>query len=460
MTLILLASLLALSSAVALVDWRRGWLMAIVCGVLQDPARKMTAGTPVVMTFSIVVVYAMILFAAQRTVRQSLSEVSQRFPRLYLTGVMFFFFLILAAITGLFTYGVALWKVPALSLFIYLAPIPAVLLGYAYMHREEGLVNFFRFYAVITSVALIGTVLEYMEVQFPALGLVALPGSYIRHIPGVQIRLLSGFYRAPDIMGWHAATLTAIAIYMALRGGLKARSWPWMLAAGWGFFNCMISGRRKGVYMVAVYAIVLIWRYFNRLKFSQIMALVLVGLTLTLVVREISTDEKSSVYARGASTTRGELTQRLEGGLFETVRQFGVMGAGLGTATQGVRHLLGSDTNVGWQEGGLGKLAIEVGIPGLIAAAVLAYVLFRTLFRISAFPDEPESSQLLRVALLAMVVANVVNFLASAQAYSDAVLTLLTAFFLGNLLGTTALSERTAPAPAKAPAMTPATAPA
>jgi len=55
--LILFLCLLALAALVALVDWRRGWLLAVVIGILQDPARKLTPGTPVEMTFSILAVY-------------------------------------------------------------------------------------------------------------------------------------------------------------------------------------------------------------------------------------------------------------------------------------------------------------------------------------------------------------------------------------------------------------------
>ena len=54
----------------------------------------------------------------------------------------------------------------------------------------------------------------------------------------------------------------------------------------------------------------------------------------------------------------------------------------------------------------------------------------------------PGSSQFIRVTLFAIVAANVVNFMVSAQAYSDAMLTLLSAFYLGCLLATTVLDER------------------
>ena len=451
MFLILFMTLLAFSAAVALIDWRRGWVLAVVCGVLQDPVRKMTAGTPVVLTFSIVAVYGFVLLGAQQTLIRMYNDFSRRFGRLYNAGTIFFLFLVLAAITGLITYGVALWKVPALSLFIYSAPLPAILVGYAYISDEETLTRFFRFYAVLTSIALIGNVLEYYNFAHASLGLVGRPGLYIRHLPGIQIRMLSGFYRAPDIMGWHAAMLTAISTYLAMRGRLKLRSWVWFAPAAWGFLHCVISGRRKAVYMVAVFAGVFVWRYFRRLTTAQVVVLAFVGVAFAGVLYNLAANERSRTYTEGAVASRGEVFERLEGGVIETIRQFGIMGAGLGTATQGVQHLLGPTQNVGWQEGGLGKLAIELGLPGLLAAMFLAFVLMRMLLIISGAPDEPGSSQLLRAALFAMVVANIVNFLASAQAYSDAVLTLMTAFILGALLGTARLGDAAAPAAATEP---------
>ena len=50
------------------------------------------------------------------------------------------------------------------------------------------------------------------------------------------------------------------------RAGTGLRAWPWFFATGWGFFNCLISGRRKAVYFVVVFAAVFVWRYFVKLK--------------------------------------------------------------------------------------------------------------------------------------------------------------------------------------------------
>jgi hypothetical protein len=442
MITILFAAVLVFSAVVALVDWRRGWLMAIVCGVLQDPARKLTPGTPPIMTLSIVVIYLIIIMARQRSLKDQGAEMMRRFPSVYTSSLVVFVTLLLAAVNGLFTFGMALWKVPALSLFLYLIPIPAIILGYMYPLREQHIVNFLLFYAVITTIALIGTPLEYFNFRWAALGMVALPEGFIRQMTGLEIRLLSGFYRAPDVMGTHAATLAAIGIAMSLRTQMR-RAWVWLAVAGWGFFNCIISGRRKATYMVVVFTLVFVWRYIRRLTLTQAFAYGVLVVAMVIVVQKMKSDEAASVYVEGAAiTSQKEVWQRLEGGTGATIEQFGFFGAGLGTATQGVRHLTGNDQNVGWQEGGVAKVTMELGVPGLLAATVAGIVLLILMLKISRFPDEAASSQVVRAALFGLVVAHVVNFIVSAQTYSDAVITLLAAFFLGNLLATPALEER------------------
>jgi hypothetical protein len=350
--------------------------------------------------------------------------------------------LVIAAFNGLFTYGFDKWKVPLLSFGTYVAPLIAILFGYTWLQREELLYQFFRWYSVITSAALIGTVLEYFRVSSRLLGMVGFEGDFIRHLPGIQIRLLSGFYRSPDIMAWHASTLTVIGIAMSLRYGLAKQSLLWSAAAGWGFLNCMIAGRRKAVYYIIVFAAAFLWRYVRRIKSAQLFGMLGVALVIALIVRSLAEGQQTSIYATTAMASQEELTSRIEGGIGETFEQFGYLGAGLGTATQGVRHLLGTDLNIGWQEGGLGKLAIEVGLPGILSLIALGLVVLKLLMILTRIPDVEGSSQFLRVMLFGLVVANGANFIASAQAYSDAVLSLMAGFFAGCLFATAALDER------------------
>lgn len=438
---VIFAAILLLAIMIALTNWRHGWFAAVLCGVLQDPFRKLTPGTPALMTMSVVVVYAAILIAALSTLIRNRREFSVRFANVYSAIVVVVLFLLLATLRGVATFGLEMWKVPVLSLLIYSIPIPAVLLGYSWLTREEQLIRFFRFYAWLTAIALIGTPLEYLGVKSRALGMVAMPWGFIRHLPGIQIRMLSGFYRAPDIMAWHAAMVTIIGIIMAVRARVLTRAWPWILAAGWGFFNCLISGRRKAIYMVAGFAVIFFWRYLRRLTTAQVSSAVVVGLAMMSIVYMVSRSERSSVYTKGAKTTGTEILGRLEGGTAGSIQQHGIFGAGLGAATQGVRHLTGAELDFGWQEGGLAKLVVELGVPGLLAILLMAWSLVRIMLRITAVGDVEGTSQILRVGLFGIVAANMLNFLASAQAYSDPVLTLSSAFFLGCLFATARLDE-------------------
>ena len=444
MITVVFAAILLLAIMIALMNWRDGWHAAILCGVLQDPFRKLTPGTPALMSMSVVAVYGIVLIAASTALIRNRRDFMLRFPNIYNAAFVVILFLILAALRGVMTFGIALWQVPAVSFLIYTIPIPAVLLGYTWLVREEQLVRFYRFYAILTSIALIGTPLEYLGVQSRFIGMVAMPWAQIRHLPGIQIRILSGFYRAPDIMGWHASMLTIIAIIMAMRARVLTKAWPWILVASWGFLNCMLSGRRKAIYMVAAFALAFFWRYAKRLTTAQISSVIVAGCALAGVVFFLGESETSSVYTRGAMTSSTEIFGRLEGGAQTSVEQHGIFGAGLGAATQGVRHVTGAESDFGWQEGGLAKLVVELGVPGLLAMMLFAWTLFRMLLRISAVGDIEGTSQIMRVGLFAIVVANGLNFLASAQAYSDPVLTLSSAFFLGCLFGTATLDEKVA----------------
>ena len=115
----LFGAILLTSMAIAFTNWRHGWIAAVVCGVLQDPVRKLTPGTPAALTMSIVAVYAVILFAALASLQRNRVDFSKRFPNLYSVVTLFLVMLVFAAMNGLATFGLGAWQVPALGLLIY-----------------------------------------------------------------------------------------------------------------------------------------------------------------------------------------------------------------------------------------------------------------------------------------------------------------------------------------------------
>lgn len=438
-------ALVGLSAMIALTDWRRAWMLALICGVLQDPVRKMTPGQPVWLMFAVVIIFGVILFSTLSQLQVAGKEFSYRFPSLSNATLLLVLFLVVAALNGLVTFGFDSWKGPVMSLALYLAPIPAVLMAYLFADRETRIEQFLVLYSVITAAALSGTLFEYLRMDLPGLGLVSWRGGdYIRHLPGIQIRMVSGFYRSPDTMGIHAASLASIGIGMAARRGFSLRGWPWLLAIGWGFSCAMISGRRKALYFIAVFAIVFTWRFLRRMQMSQAIALLAAAGIVGIVIGELRGSDDTRVYTSGALTSRGEIASRFEGGAIGTLRQVGFMGGGLGIATQGAQHFMAAGAQQGWQEGGIAKVAAEVGVPGLLSGLVILVLIASISLRLTAIGDVDGSTQFMRVLLFALVCAHGASFVASAQAYSDPLLMLLAAFFLGCFLATATLDERLA----------------
>ena len=72
---------------------------------------------------------------------------------------------------------------------------------------------------------------------------------------------------------------------MAVRSGVSRWSWLWMLGGGWGFFNALISGRRKAIYFIVAFAAAFLWRYFRRLKTVQVAGFIAIGLVVFFIVQ-------------------------------------------------------------------------------------------------------------------------------------------------------------------------------
>jgi hypothetical protein len=88
----------------------------------------------------------------------------------------------------------------------------------------------------------------------------------------------------------------------------------------------------------------------------------------------------------------------------------------------------------GWQEAGIPKIVVELGVLGFIAFFLLAWRLFRTAY-ISLKFMEPGTSEFQWFAgLLAIMVANLASFVVSHQVYGDPYIVVLVGFMLGMLL--------------------------
>jgi hypothetical protein len=122
---------------------------------------------------------------------------------------------------------------------------------------------------------------------------------------------------------------------------------------------------------------------------------------------------------------------------------FGLFGAGLGLGTQGAQHFGAAEYDVGAAEGGLGKITLELGIPGLFVMGWIAISLLRHLLRILRTASR-HSLRLSRLSfgLFSFLVANIAGFSVATQAYGDLFILLILSWTLAFLLAVPVLVER------------------
>jgi hypothetical protein len=248
--------------------------------------------------------------------------------------------------------------------------------------------------------------------------------------------MYSGFHRAPEIMAWHAATLSCIAVYLlARKPGLAP---VWLVQAAWGLACVAFSGRRKMFILVILFVGLFLlftrgrWR--GRVLVSVVLGSIGVALLLLTTVDERYLDAAGSGFTRA---TPRVATHTYTGPLW-LITIVGPFGYGIGTKTQGSQHLTAHiDTPL--VEGGFEKIMVELGFAGTAAALFLAITLFRVVFRMSRRMLQAEEDTTTLAALLAFLVANLMAFTVAYQVYGDPLIGILLGFSLGLILSASRL---------------------
>src|SRR5476649_638808 len=101
--------LIALATALSLRDWRRGILWGIAVGLLQDPVRKLTPGTPALMAVSSFPIWIAVLVRLRLSERGAWARLRQDWPRVARRMVVFVFLLLPAAAMA-FQFGLGAWR--------------------------------------------------------------------------------------------------------------------------------------------------------------------------------------------------------------------------------------------------------------------------------------------------------------------------------------------------------------
>lgn len=459
--------LLFLAALAAFLNWRHGLALCVLTAILQDPMRKLTPGEPVYFVVLVGVVFAAAWLGALFA-RVPLTPRSIHGWRRHV-GVPFVLFVVLVLLQA--AHSLARFGNPmmtALGLLFYFSPVPALVFGYQFAVRRglQGVSRWMRIYVAVASLALGSVYLEYSGVESATLGQVG-EGIVIYDV-GTILTAYAGFFRSSEIAAWHAATI-ACFVFMLLFGRRLSISRALVATALVVFLLGvgMLTGRRKMLVEVAifisVYLMLAVWFQRGAWKLAVLAAgaglasyVAVVGMVpgsageprFDSHAMQVAPHETYRAYTLRGQSVIGDIPDRFSGLGIQPVSwaltRFGVFGAGLGTGSQGVQSF--SSANMPDRvaaEGGLGKLTMELGLPGLLLAGwmfvALARYVWLTLYWLSR-----RSMRHARFGfgLVAFLTANVAAFSVAAQAYGDLFILLSLGWSLGILLALPILVEQ------------------
>jgi hypothetical protein len=455
-----------LAGLLTLLDWRKGLVMCVLLGVAQDPLRKLAPGQPIYYVILVGVVFGIAwLRAALMGVPLSPSVILEWKKNLKVPFSLFVFLVFAQAMHSFARYGSALMS--SIGLLVWLSPIPAVVLAYQFAARRGvlGIRRWMLVYIVVALASLSGVYLEYEGVQWRTLGEIG-EGQIIYDV-GTVLKAYSGFYRASEIAAWHAAAIACFIFMLSVgKKPTVARVLIGLMLIGLLVTLGILTGRRKMLVeitvFISIYLFLVAWlqRGMARLAMGVLLAgaigyIGIVGfIAPDLVQRSASKSmhmenaQRIEGYAARGQSVFADLPARVnELGVqpvLWAVGRFGWLGAGLGTGSQGTNEIAeANNIDRGAAEGGLGKIAMELGIPGLFIAAWLVLALAKHLYRQLQFVSKT-SPQHARMAygFIAFLVANAATFSVATQAYSDLFILLILGWCLGFVLATPVLAGK------------------
>jgi len=430
------AGLLAL--LICLLDWRVGVLLTITLGFVADPIRKLIPGQPVILTVAVAVFAAVTLLGLlQQRDRPPLRQLLTRYGVIARPMQWFFLWLVFAALLTILNFGSPI--LAGIGLIAYLAPLPGLLLAYYYSVSPPQMYRLFKTYLLLCVTMELGVLLAGFGLAWPVLQRIG-PEKYVAQIG----QAFSGFFRAPEVAAWHAATAVCLLLVFATVSKKPMSRVSAAILITMLLVVGLLTGRRKMlaqiVLFVGVYGASLVYmrRGAQKLLAVGLIVAVIAGFAVSYLLSQTDAEQGpafDAYFGRGVSVF-ASTPQRVEelglGSLYWATRSAGILGRGAGVASQGSQHFGGGSQLVGGSgEGGLGKIVLELGIPGLILFSWIGLSVAVTLWRmIQHLSRLAPSSALLAAGLVALLAAQVPTFVVASQIYGDPfVLTMVGALF-------------------------------
>ncbi len=452
--------LIVLSAAgIAIMDWKKGLFLIIPIALIQDPLRKLTPDQPVFFVILVGIVFgASVAGGVLRRIPIKLNPIPRWTKEMRAPTLLFLFVLLMQALIALVLYGNPM--LPAIGMLFYLSPGLALIMGYHFAARKglTGLERWLKIYLILSLFFLASVYLQYAGLDWPVLGEVG--AGVIIYDQGTTLTAHSGLFRSSEIAAWHAATAASFLFLIATERRITfGRLVFFGLLAAFLVSIGILTGRRKmlvqiSIFLFAYFGIfLLLAKHRGRLA----AAVLLMGLLAFLsAVGLLGPDIGDSEYRkeryllyvdRGRSVV-DDIPERFTNlGLAPVqwaLNRYGLLGAGLGTGSQGAQYFGGGgEVFGGAAEGGLGKLTMELGIPGLMIAGWLIFRLFRLLWQgMRAVANSSDRHSRMSYGCMAFLVSNIAAFVVATQAFGDLFIQIFLGMTVGFLLAMPEIAER------------------
>jgi hypothetical protein len=446
----------AIGILICFTNWRTGFLLCLAAGCLQDPIRKSIPGEPIYITG---LVYAFtgatFIGAYMRGVRFNAGAIHAWNKSLQRPLMLFFGLVIIQSLITLVRYDS-----PVLALIgclAYMSPIPAILLGYRFGRSEKNIQVFIKVYLAVNVLMIAGVYLSSAGFDWTILRTVG--DGLIVYSPttGEEMLLKSGFYRAPEMAAWHAATSICLLVIMFL---VIKRNFMFKLSTGaliiffWG--GLLFTGRRKFIVEIFIFlctygTLLLILRNsVSKAARASFLLMIVIGIAIIGYFAFVPDEFKEGIdpyYERGA-TVQVDTTDRASLMTVESFQwvlaQNGPFGSGAGTGSQGAQYFGGGGDLVGYSaEGGLAKVMAELGIPGLILLMWMFVGLGQYFWAIVHYVKNVNLDRaVLTYGLIAILVGNVAVFITAHQIYGDPLVLILLGFIIGFVMSVPQMKNR------------------
>jgi len=426
----------------SLVRWRYTLVAVLLVGFCQDPFRKLIAGEPRILVVTVGVVFAAGLLSL--LARKGLAGLTEPFFKwtadLRTPLTIFILVLVVQFLHSFFRFGNPV--VSVIGLLSYSAPFFAVALGYFWANGLQEVRQFFKVYAVIGTLVALSIALSFNGFDWTIFKEVG-AGLKIYDM-GTVLFSHAGIMRTGEIAAWHIATTACffiILFFTAKRRGSSALLAVCVIALMIAIF---LTGRRKMFMLFSLFVVFYIFGIARGMAAGYVFAGVAIAFIGWLVVEVIFPggygESINNYIARGTTVYTDATGRFIDIGInpiYWAYDRVGLLGGGLGVGSQGAGYYGSVDIAGGSGEGGLGKIMVELGLPGLLVIFWLGLSGLRYVLRLLKLASMQSAEPRWLVFVLGVVVflfVNVLTFSVATQLYGDMFILIMLGTIAGFLL--------------------------